>query len=923
MKHRILSLVIIVSLALSLFVTVSPIHHAAAEPGTPYATVEGRRIEEIYAGGLLAYRGSGEIEITIAVESTVGSDFFDHRKIISANGECPGCGGKAPAIAFSIEGDVATGLLDLDQISFPTVGYKLTGYQEVTVYNLDGSFWYSYTWPYTIDLFLLHDRVIGVNQYSTNIMLIGVSQGGWANGNFGGTPLAGIPVTPESMEFQFEPRTNSTDEEGKAYFYITPKSGTFKSEPGQPLAPSITPGGDIEGTIAVNTPDAPVAHEKYSMPFAIIACLRGNVLKKDGWGAVTPAEMGTKLLPGDFIELGSPTKDDQGNDIVPLVCVDFYDGRRNVAQSKFAQEGTYINIEITPAGVGGTFEQSWKIDLMNLKQDVSDNHREYMETWIYNLYGSALAAPLKLGFLATKAAGKVISTTFEWISEKIGNAPGGYAPLSPWPFAERPGRSPGVWVPPSPNGPFSPSDTEYTVPYIHVAIMGDGSTQIDNWQTPVKVTAKDEDTGLQKAATLLGEGTSSSIDRDYSAFSPATLNPSIAVPGWMTLSPADGSHLSTRPLIQVTYPWNLDDPVIQDSLVVRLNGVLISPYLVRLVNSGGGGEWQVPDTWPLNPGDNELTGWIMTRGGSIYSAHSHFSVETTPHTPQFFKAYRGPTQTILRWQAGIEADLAGYRVYWASTSTGTPTLVATTPLTQTVYLTNQAGWYSVAAASLGGQISPLAGPVLGDLDPAAATPTPAVPAGFQVSAGEQAVQVAFTPDTLIPAYRLERSGAQAGPYHTLALLTGATYQDEAVSAGDTYWYRLFAIGVDGTPSAPTTPQSATLANQAPGAPAGFSAIWSGSEIQLVWDPSVESDLAGYNLYRSTLYNSFEKLNTVPLTGTIFTDEVEPDSIYVWKLTAVDSLGLESPGSTPVEISTWVHPLEAFKLYLFLPVVASQ
>ncbi len=507
MKHRILSLVIIVSLALSMFATVSPLQRASAEPGTPYAEVDGTNTEQIYAGGLLAYRGSGVVEITIAVQSESPSI---HRKIISANGVCPSCGAEAPAITFSIVGDTAAGLLDLDQISFPSVGYKLTGYQEVTISNPDGSF-YTYTWPYTIDLYLVHNRIIGVSQYSTNIMIVGVSQGGWADGNFGGTPLAGIPVTPESNEFQFEPRTNSTDAEGAAYFYIAPKSGTFKSEPGQRLAPSITPDGDIEGTIDVNTPDAPVAHEKFKMPFAIITVLRGNVLKKDGFGVVTPAVEGDKLFPGDFIELGSPQ-----NDIVPLVCIDFYDGRRNVARSQYAKEGSYINIEITPAGVGGAFEQSWKIDLMNLKQDVSDNHREYMETWIYNIYGSELAAPLKLGYLATKAAGKVISTTFEWISDKIGNAPDGYAPLSPMPFARRAGRMPGIMpgvrVPPIPAGPFAPSDTEYTVPYLHVAIMGDGSTQIDNWQSAVQVTAKDEDAGLQKAAVLLGEGTSSSID---------------------------------------------------------------------------------------------------------------------------------------------------------------------------------------------------------------------------------------------------------------------------------------------------------------------------------------------------------------------------------------------------------------------------
>ena len=36
---------------------------------------------------------------------------------------------------------------------------------------------------------------------------------------------------------------------------------------------------------------------------------------------------------------------------------------------------------------------------------------------------------------------------------------------------------------------------------------------------------------------------------------------------------------------------------------------------------------------------------------------------------------------------------------------------------------------------------------------------------------------------------------------------------------------------------------------------------------------------------------------------------------------MDTLGLESEASLPVEISTWVHPTEAFRQPVFLPMVA--
>ena len=154
------------------------------------------------------------------------------------------------------------------------------------------------------------------------------------------------------------------------------------------------------------------------------------------------------------------------------------------------------------------------------------------------------------------------------------------------------------------------------------------------------------------------------------------------------------------------------------------------------------------------------------------------------------------------------------------------------------------------------------------------------------------MDITFSPDSLLPAYRLERSEAQSGPYGTLALLSGDAYQDRAVSVGHTFWYRMAALGFDGTLSAPTTPISATLTNLAPAAPNGFGATWSGSFVLLAWDPSPENDLAGYNLYRSTLYGSFIKLNTTPLTSTTFSDAVDPGQRLLME---TDSDGYLRPG----------------------------
>ena len=630
-------------------------------------------------------------------------------------------------------------MINLDAIPFWEADwiealYQLSGTQQVDVYDSEGDFIYSYSSAFLIDLYLLSNQVIRIEKLSgDHVIAITVTKGGWADGFFVRLPIPGVEVSPNSTKFQIEPAKNTTNQGGYAAFFIVPASDGISSKPGDLLARS--PDGDIEGTIEVATPDGPTVQREYSMPHAKISCLRGNVSKVDGFGVVSAAQMGDVLLPGNFIRLGPPTLDDQGNKIPPLVCVDFHNGDRNIAESSFAKEGSYINIKIEEAGIGGIFEQSWKIDLMNLKQDLSDQHREYMRLVVYKLFAWRITAPLQWGWSATKAAGKVVETLFKWGAEKLGYSPQGYVPFAPWPLTLRTGEPAGMPAFQSPAWPYAPYDTDFTVPSISARIMGDGSVQIDNWYAPVEVSVKDQESGLQQAATLLGTGTSSSIDREYTTFSATIPIQTQAALGTMTLSPVDGSHLAAPPLIQVTYPWNVWDPVLQESFVVRLNGVLISPYLIRVDSTDGESQWQVPDSWPLSSGDNELTGWIMTRGGSVYSATSHFSVVTTPKAPQFLKAYRGQTQTILRWQAGREADLTGYLVYRASTSDGTPTLINTTPLTLSVFITDQAGWYRVAATDQGGQISALSGPVLGDLDPAAGATTPAIPEDFQVMAG--------------------------------------------------------------------------------------------------------------------------------------------------------------------------------------------
>ena len=69
-------------------------------------------------------------------------------------------------------------------------------------------------------------------------------------------------------------------------------------------------------------------------------------------------------------------------------------------------------------------------------------------------------------------------------------------------------------------------------------------------------------------------------------------------------------------------------------------------------------------------------------------------------------------------------------------------------------------------------------------------------------------------------------------------------------------------------------------------------------VSVTWVPSVSVGVVGYNIYRrSTPTGTRTKLNTVPATGTTFTDTtVALNSTYYYSMTSTDANGNESAES---------------------------
>ena len=109
------------------------------------------------------------------------------------------------------------------------------------------------------------------------------------------------------------------------------------------------------------------------------------------------------------------------------------------------------------------------------------------------------------------------------------------------------------------------------------------------------------------------------------------------------------------------------------------------------------------------------------------------------------------------------------------------------------------------------------------------------------------------------------------------------------------------VGVEGDDSPPA--EVFTRDIYPPAQPAGLQAVFSsvGQKpfIDLTWAPNMDSDLAGYNIYRWVGSEQPNKLNAQPVQTPSYRDgAVEPGKTYNYAVSAVDQRGNESPRSAP-------------------------
>ncbi|PTL84294.1 glycoside hydrolase [Vitiosangium sp. GDMCC 1.1324] len=208
------------------------------------------------------------------------------------------------------------------------------------------------------------------------------------------------------------------------------------------------------------------------------------------------------------------------------------------------------------------------------------------------------------------------------------------------------------------------------------------------------------------------------------------------------------------------------------------------------------------------------------------------------------------------------------------------------------------------------------GPVSNDTIP------PATPVGLLATAANPTqVNLLWTANTEsdLASYNLYRSTTSGfTPSASNRISTGVvgnTYANSGLSASTTYYYKLTAVDTSGNESSASTQASATTPapdTTPPAAPTGLQATSaSSSQINLTWAASAESDLKGYNVYRSTTSgftpSASNRIASGVTTASYASTGLNASTTYYFKLTAVDTSGNESSSSTESSATTQQAP----------------
>ena len=260
----------------------------------------------------------------------------------------------------------------------------------------------------------------------------------------------------------------------------------------------------------------------------------------------------------------------------------------------------------------------------------------------------------------------------------------------------------------------------------------------------------------------------------------------------------------------------------------------------------------------------------------------------------------------LTWKAVSGA--AKYEVYRARSKDGTYTKYSTTTgtaYTNSSYLTSGATYYyKVRALDANGNAGPYSAvvSVTCRLKLTAPTVTGGTDAQGRPTLKWNAVSGAAK-------YEVYRARSKDGDYIKYSTVTGTSYTNTSYLAnGTTYYYKVRALGSDGTAGPDSTPVSVTY--KAPfGAPLVTGSKDSQGRPALKWDKV--TDAAKYEVYRARSKDgTYSLMSTQSATGYTNTSYLANGTTYYYKVRALKANGTASAYSSVVTITYGTVPTPA-------------
>lgn len=368
-----------------------------------------------------------------------------------------------------------------------------------------------------------------------------------------------------------------------------------------------------------------------------------------------------------------------------------------------------------------------------------------------------------------------------------------------------------------------------------------------------------------------------------------------------TTPPADPPNLNSTSNSDgsITLSWSAPSDADLNGYNVYRDGTKINSSLVK-TNSYKDSSTTNGSTYTYKITSVDLAG--NESGGITKTATSTVQVNTPPSALSNVKAEDTGTGYSLKvaWTANTEADLAGYKVYWGTTSgTYTNSLNVGNVTSYTIPgLTEGTRYYiTVTAYDTDGNESAKSIEATGT--PKAYASRPDAPTGLTVTPGNKYLTISWTGVPNVTGYMVyigESDGADGTPVRT----TSTTYTLQNLTNGKTYYVAVSSYDLSfgsrytiSSESEKATSSGTPNDNEAPVVPSGLTATDAGTgwKVALKWAREESFDIAGYVVaYKETGNSVFDGITSTGVTWNYSITGLTDGQSYTFYVYAYDADG---------------------------------